>query len=161
VVKRPLRKGRFGYVQAPHPKATEITNPQLERLRQRFEKGDRLAALEALDLYARVTNPVFWAVQEFAKIFLDWQRYKYQTLDEAFGAKRRKNLAARQRELLRCPVVKLVAIHYRKGEAINDALFQKIGEMIAKDGKYVKRLYSEPRSSARRKWLGLPLRQKL
>jgi hypothetical protein len=160
MVKRTPQKGRFTLIHAPHPKATEIANLQLERFRQRFKKGDKLAVLEALDLYARVTNPVFWALQEFAQIFWDWERYKYQTLDEAFKAKRRKSLAACERESLRHPVVKLVAIHHHRGRAINDALFQRIGEMIAKDGKYVKRLYDEPRSIGWRKLFGLPLRQK-
>jgi hypothetical protein len=132
----------------------------LERLHHRFKKGDRLAVLEALDLYARITNPVFWALQEFAQIFWDWERYEYQTLDKAFKAERRKSLAARRRELWRYPVVRLVAVHYYRGRTIDDALFQKIGEMIAKDGKYVKRLYDEPRSSGWRKLFELPLRQK-
>jgi hypothetical protein len=68
----------------------KFTKKEIESCRERFEKGDAAALLDALFHCARREMLPPWVAQAFCDRLDDWRCYRTATLDEAFKVKRKK-----------------------------------------------------------------------
>ena len=110
----------------------KISVQAVKQCRERYEAGDDLALLDAVDICIRsgTTVPV-WAANAFSDRYLAWRSFQTKTLDDAFKVHRPKgaHLSTRAR---RQQLLPMVVREYRR---LKDAtpsidLFEVIGKNL-------------------------------
>jgi hypothetical protein len=131
--------------------AVPFIHRQLEMYRRRFERGDRMALLLALDVWLSCCQgPPAWIADAFFHNMTEWLVYRATTLDEAFGAPSRagKHIdRRREREELRPRIMLEIARLIQQGAPTDRRTFGQVGEEINKGASYVEAMYYEPKSA--------------
>jgi hypothetical protein len=139
------------------PEARPLVARQLESYRRRFERGERVALLLALDVCAGCyLAPPKWAADAFFDAMSDWLAYRAATLDEAFGVRRtRKRIPQRrEREALRPAIMLRIAqLQQQENAPIDAGTFARVADEIGKSVGYVSKVYYEASSVAWQKLL--------
>jgi hypothetical protein len=133
----------------------------LEFYRRRFEAGDREAGLRALLVFHDVFLSPAWLAKMVRQAISDWLAYRAATLDEAFGAPKRrgakkgegKHVRQRaERERLRSAIVfELERLQQQENAPMDNRTFERVGNEINKSAAYVSRVYYEVASTGLRK----------
>ena len=128
----------------PLEAAAEAQAARFYELEQLYEAGLRHAPLVALEDAIRLGMPVpTWAGEALIRGIARWSRGVDRTLDEAMGVQRPKNwdqVAAQNRFAKLWLVVGRVE-EFRKHRAVDDSLFEEVGEQYDLSGATVKRWY--------------------
>lgn len=138
-----------GKLPAQHPACAQWGGAQIVMSNRKKIESSGTALLEAMTIIARqglVMPP--WMAETYIRCFLKIQRLEVSTLDEAFGHKPMKRLAAgRQRRKLIPTISKLLmeALQKDPTRAIGKDLFEEIGQMpgIGKSATFVEEAYYE------------------
>jgi hypothetical protein len=129
----------------------------LKRCHERFDQGDKLAVLDAIDLCGRAGLLPLWVRNAFCNAFSAYQRYEAATLDQAFGVERPKGEhfnKRRERERLREQILfRVYYLHYQEAAPLDMETFARVGKELNKSTSYVSKVFSEPESDALRELL--------
>jgi hypothetical protein len=128
----------------------------LKNYQRRYERGDRTALLQALDLCLECfRGSPSWIADAVMDAIRRWLAYEVATLDEAFGVTRSgKHInSLREREALRPAIMLRVAQLQQQGEPIGSDTFAKVGNEIGKSEPYVRAVYYDRASAGWRKVL--------
>jgi hypothetical protein len=146
-----------------NPKAAPLIHRLLEVYRRRYQNGDRVALLQALDICLRCyQNPPDWVANKLLYAMAEWFSYRAATLDEAFGVRRvSKHIAQRrEREDLRPYIVAAVTQlvqppkRGKPRKPLNTGVFVRVAEEIKKSPSYVSTVYYGDESADLRKVFG-------
>jgi hypothetical protein len=121
-------------------KTGELTARAVEQCRKKFEAGEERVVLDAIDLCARAGLPMpIWLVDAFCERYEKWRLFQAKSLDDAFGARRRKGVhikRAAERAKLQ-PRVMLSVLRLRRKKRpdgkpvpIDEALFERVGKEL-------------------------------
>lgn len=121
----------------------------LARCKKRFDDGDKVELLEAVDfcLQHKMAAPE-WVVREFASAMQKWNALKVTRLGAAFGVRRRVHLAAKRkrRNLVLAVYHAILERKYRERKeerTISHYLFDALAEEFKISRNYVKNYYAE------------------
>jgi len=160
VAKRKRRRSppqaRVPFVFGRTPEAMPLVHRLLKSYQRRYERGDRTALLQALDLCLDCFHgSPNWVADATMDAIRRWLAYEAATLDEAFGVKRSgKHInSLREREALRPAIMMRVIQLHQQGEAIGSDTFAKVGKEIGRSEPYVRAIYYEAASAAWQKVL--------
>lgn len=127
-------------------KSRKITERLIDDCRRRFEKGDKTALLDAVDLCARsgTVMPV-WLAEAYCAGYVAWATYKVRSLDEAFDVVRKgRRLPDLQKSYaLKAVVVIEVDNLRRENVPLDEGLFAAVGEKLNVPMGQVRALYYE------------------
>jgi hypothetical protein len=122
----------------------------LEVFRDRYQKGDPKALLDALDLWhSTFRGPDAWLADGVVKALRKWFTHEAPTLDAAFGVRRttkEQSKARREREKMRFRVMVRIA-QLAQSAPIDDKLFSDVGDEFGRSGKTVSRIFYDPESA--------------
>jgi hypothetical protein len=141
----------------PDPRFFHASDLLLKRYHERFDRGDKLALLAAVDLCGRAGLLPLWARNAFADAWSAYRRYQVPTLDQAFGVERPKGKhfdTRSERERLRELILfRVYYLHYQEAAPLDMETFARVGKEIKKSPSYVSKVFSEPESDALRELL--------
>jgi len=148
-------QARPKFIFARQPGALPLVHRQLETFHQRYQRGDYVALLLALDLFFECFSAPKWIADAFFDAMSDWFAYRAATLDEAFRVRRsgKHIVQRRERERLRPAIMLRVAQLHQQGQPIDMGTFAQVAEEIGKSSGYVSRVYYERASAGWRKIL--------
>jgi hypothetical protein len=138
----------------PDPRFFRATDLLLKRYHESFDRGDKLALLEAIDLCGRAGLLPLWVGNAFAAALSAYRRYQAPTLDQAFGVERPTGEhfeKRRERERLReWILLRVYSLHYQEAAPFDMGTFARVAKEIKKSPSYVLDIFSEPESDALR-----------
>jgi len=139
------------------PEAVPAVRCHLEALRIKFERGEREALLDAIDLCLRCDcKPPYWVRGAGITAIEKWKSYEVRTLGEAFGVPPHvsKHLDdQRKRDALRWRVIARVEQLRQQGMPVDVRLFNIVDAEINQGAGYASKLYYDKASSGLRKIL--------
>jgi hypothetical protein len=127
-------------------------------LERQFERGDRKALLEALDLWLDIfQGPPRWIADGFFYLLSQWILREVPTLDAAFGVRSSTaHLSAQhRRETLRAKIIYEVARLSQQGMKRNVHLFDRVAEKVGMSTGYVLKVYGDKGSAVWKQMSGL------
>ena len=117
----------------------------LEYLRLRYEAGDGIAIIDAVNICAGYTLPLpEWAALAFCDKYSQLLSYEFRTLDQAFGAFHRKHLdvdAQERRAELGQAAAWLKALKEAEGVPVGEGMWDEIGEELGIPGPTLSKMY--------------------
>jgi len=139
----------------PRPDGTWFIDPRwfkaadqgLVRCHERFDRGDKIAVLDALLIIA-ATFPV-WLRTAVISALMAYRQCAVRTLDEAFEVERPKgqhHKSARDREVLRPQIIFDVYCRHAKGAPLDQAMFEEVGRNLGISGGEASKIFGEPES---------------
>jgi AraC-like DNA-binding protein len=141
----------------PDPRFFRATDLLLKRYHERFDHGDKLALLDAVDLCGRAGLLPLWVRNAFADAWPAYRTYQAPTLDQAFGVERPTGGhfdKRRERERLRALILfRVYSLHYQEAAPFDMGTFARVAKEIKKSPSYVLDIFSEAESDALRELL--------
>jgi AraC-like DNA-binding protein len=141
----------------PDPRFFRAIDLLLKRYHERFDQGNKLALLEAVDLCGRAGLLPLWVRNAFGDAWSAYRRYQVPTLDQAFGVQRPKGKhfdTRSERERLRELILfRVFYLHYQEAAPFDMGTFARVAKEIKKSPSYVLDIFSEAESDALRELL--------
>jgi hypothetical protein len=129
----------------------------LESCRQRYERGERAALLEALDFWlASCIGPPEWIAKGFAGAWAEW--LCGSDLNAAFGVRQpeRKHSAAQRKRTILGPriTIQIEALKQQKNVKRDlRAIFERVGKDIGEAPSYVREVHYDKAFASLRRML--------
>jgi hypothetical protein len=127
----------------------------LQRFHERYDRGDKTALLEAVELYL-VAFGADWVVEAFMESWSQYLRGDVATLGEAFGVVRPKKTQlekVRADERARPLIVFRAYELYGQGMPFDKDMWETVGEELGIHHSKVERIFGEPASEDLRELL--------